>query len=222
MCKIVRSAHSDTAFSAGVLIWRGSVRTRKRATVEDRLRQALGVPLALGAPRSKDGTILLGQNKAPLDIEEEGDGERADKKGISNGVGDGTKKGDGGGGGAADRLGARLGDESGSSEGGEKEYKLERELTSGTTGTMGTVDTKSGASHSLEGHPLDTATLSKEVSPRSDRRTTVSFGTVREEGELAPGNGDGDGYEGAGEGTTIGRKRGVTVAAPEASAAHGL
>lgn len=40
---------------AGVLIWRGSVRTKKRDTVESKLREALGVPLAIGMPAAKDG-----------------------------------------------------------------------------------------------------------------------------------------------------------------------
>lgn len=43
-----------------------SVRTKKIATVEDRLRQALGVQLAIGGvPQTKDGTVITSNNRAP-------------------------------------------------------------------------------------------------------------------------------------------------------------
>lgn len=43
-----------------------SARTKKRITVEERLRQALAVPLAVAVPRSKDGTVITGNNKGDL------------------------------------------------------------------------------------------------------------------------------------------------------------
>lgn len=52
--------------SAAVLIWQGSVRTKKSISVEDKLRSALGVSLAIGGvPQTKDGTIITGHNRAP-------------------------------------------------------------------------------------------------------------------------------------------------------------
>ncbi|ORY34992.1 hypothetical protein BCR39DRAFT_515962 [Naematelia encephala] len=46
---------------AGILIWQGSVRTKKSAKVEDQLREALGVPLvATGSRHEKLGTGALG------------------------------------------------------------------------------------------------------------------------------------------------------------------
>jgi len=52
--------------TAGILIWQGSVRTKKREHVEDRLRAALGVPLAIsGISTTKDGTIITSNNRAP-------------------------------------------------------------------------------------------------------------------------------------------------------------
>jgi hypothetical protein len=44
--------------SAGILIWRGGVRTKKTESVEDKLRKALQVPLAIGMPTTKDGTKI--------------------------------------------------------------------------------------------------------------------------------------------------------------------
>jgi hypothetical protein len=44
--------------SAAILIWRGGVRTKKTVSVEDKLRKALQVPLAIGMPTSKDGTKI--------------------------------------------------------------------------------------------------------------------------------------------------------------------
>lgn len=42
-----------------------SVRTKKVATVEDRLRQALGVQMAIGGlPRTKDGTLIATDDRA--------------------------------------------------------------------------------------------------------------------------------------------------------------
>lgn len=39
------------------MIWRGSVRTKKRETVESKLREALGVPLAIAMPSAKGGPV---------------------------------------------------------------------------------------------------------------------------------------------------------------------
>lgn len=45
--------------SAAVLIWQGSARTKKVISVEDKLRSALGVSLAVGGvARTKDGTYV--------------------------------------------------------------------------------------------------------------------------------------------------------------------
>ena len=49
---------SELRSSAGILIWRGGVRTKKTESVEDKLRKALQVPLAIGMPTSKDGTRI--------------------------------------------------------------------------------------------------------------------------------------------------------------------
>ncbi|WWC93115.1 uncharacterized protein L201_008082 [Kwoniella dendrophila CBS 6074] len=43
---------------AAVLIWQGSARTKKSALVSKKLRAALNVPVAIGIPRSSDGTVL--------------------------------------------------------------------------------------------------------------------------------------------------------------------
>ena len=57
---------SEAYPSAAVLIWRGSVRTKKSVSVEEKLRSALGVSLAIsGVPQTKDGTIITGDNRAP-------------------------------------------------------------------------------------------------------------------------------------------------------------
>jgi hypothetical protein len=50
--------YSELTFSAGILIWRGGVRTKKTESVEDKLRKALQVPLAIGMPTPKDGTKI--------------------------------------------------------------------------------------------------------------------------------------------------------------------
>jgi hypothetical protein len=58
--------------SAAILIWRGGVRTKKTVSVEDKLRKALQVPLAIGMPTSKDGTKIA-ENKrssSPKSIDE--------------------------------------------------------------------------------------------------------------------------------------------------------
>lgn len=52
--------------SAGVLIWQGSVRTKKTISVEEKLRTALQLPIAIAIPRTQDGTVIAGHNKAPL------------------------------------------------------------------------------------------------------------------------------------------------------------
>ncbi|WVW86585.1 hypothetical protein I302_108635 [Kwoniella bestiolae CBS 10118] len=44
---------------AAVLIWQGSARTKKSALVSKKLRDALNVPIAIGIPRSVDGTVLV-------------------------------------------------------------------------------------------------------------------------------------------------------------------
>lgn len=64
--RVCRALHTPTDASAAILIWQGSVRTKKRVTVEDRLRSALGVSLAIGGvPQTKDGTIITSNNRAP-------------------------------------------------------------------------------------------------------------------------------------------------------------
>ncbi|KAK6909033.1 hypothetical protein I203_103043 [Kwoniella mangroviensis CBS 8507] len=51
---------------AAVLIWQGSARTKKSALVSEKLRNALNVPVAIGIPRSVDGTVLVSNtNNAP-------------------------------------------------------------------------------------------------------------------------------------------------------------
>ncbi|RXK38019.1 hypothetical protein M231_04688 [Tremella mesenterica] len=57
---------------AAILIWRGSVRTKKTISVEHKLRQALGVPLSSSTPTTKDGTIVVSSNSAPILSDEEG------------------------------------------------------------------------------------------------------------------------------------------------------
>jgi hypothetical protein len=53
-------------YRAGVLIWRGSVKTKKREHVEDRLRAALGVPLAIsGIKMDKNGSIINDTSPTP-------------------------------------------------------------------------------------------------------------------------------------------------------------
>ncbi|KAK8849411.1 hypothetical protein IAR55_004743 [Kwoniella newhampshirensis] len=47
---------------AAVLIWQGSVRTKKNVEVSQKLREALSVPLAIGVPGSQNGTSLLAKN----------------------------------------------------------------------------------------------------------------------------------------------------------------
>jgi len=54
--------------SAGILIWQGSVRTKKTISVESKLRDALQLPLAIAVPRTQDGTVITGQNKAVLPV----------------------------------------------------------------------------------------------------------------------------------------------------------
>ncbi|WVF68829.1 hypothetical protein IAT40_003602 [Kwoniella sp. CBS 6097] len=52
---------------AALLIWQGSARTKKTPAVSQKLREALGVPIAIAVPRTVDGTVLThaGTNKAP-------------------------------------------------------------------------------------------------------------------------------------------------------------
>jgi hypothetical protein len=60
-CPIVRG--DKLTCSAGILIWQGSARTKKVISVEDKLRSALGVSLAIGGiARNKDGNYV---NPAP-------------------------------------------------------------------------------------------------------------------------------------------------------------
>ncbi|WWD20032.1 hypothetical protein CI109_104505 [Kwoniella shandongensis] len=49
---------------AAVLIWQGSVRTKKNVEVSKKLREALSVPLAIGVPRTQDNTVLLSNNNS--------------------------------------------------------------------------------------------------------------------------------------------------------------
>ena len=53
-------------YSAAILIWQGSVRTKKTISVEEKLRTALQLPIAIAIPRTEDGTVVTGHNKAPL------------------------------------------------------------------------------------------------------------------------------------------------------------
>lgn len=55
----------DTDPSAGVLIWQGSARTKKRITVEDRLREALNIPLAIGIGIPGGPDALAGDKVGP-------------------------------------------------------------------------------------------------------------------------------------------------------------
>ncbi|OCF31246.1 hypothetical protein I316_07032 [Kwoniella heveanensis BCC8398] len=52
---------------AALLIWQGSARTKKTPAVSQKLREALGVPIAIAVPRTADGTVLThaGNNNAP-------------------------------------------------------------------------------------------------------------------------------------------------------------
>ena len=48
--------------SAAIIIWQGSVRTKKKITVENKLREALGVPLAIGLGnnlQTRDGSYVV-------------------------------------------------------------------------------------------------------------------------------------------------------------------
>lgn len=51
-----------------MLIWQGSARTKKTISVEEKLRNALQLPLAIAIPRTQDGTVVTGHNKAPLPV----------------------------------------------------------------------------------------------------------------------------------------------------------
>jgi hypothetical protein len=53
---------------AGILIWQGSVRTKKTISVEAKLRNALQLPLAIAIPRTQDGTVITGHNKALMPV----------------------------------------------------------------------------------------------------------------------------------------------------------
>lgn len=60
-------SHSPEANnSAAILIWQGSVRTKKTISVEEKLRNALSLPLAIAVPQTKDGTVITGHNNGPL------------------------------------------------------------------------------------------------------------------------------------------------------------
>jgi hypothetical protein len=45
------------------LIWQGSVRTKKTISVEEKLRDALKLPLSIALPRTQDGTVIAGRNE---------------------------------------------------------------------------------------------------------------------------------------------------------------
>lgn len=57
---------SELRGSAAILIWRGGVRTKKTVSVEEKLRHALQLPLAIAIPQTKDGTIITGNNNSKL------------------------------------------------------------------------------------------------------------------------------------------------------------
>ena len=65
--KAKKSLIAET-YSAAVLIWQGSVRTKKTISVEEKLRDALKLPMAISAPRTQDGTVIAGHNKSPLPL----------------------------------------------------------------------------------------------------------------------------------------------------------
>jgi hypothetical protein len=76
--------------SAGILIWLGGVRTKKRKSVEDELRKALQVPSAIGMPTTKGGTKITEVKNSPTP---KGDGPtitRARTRGEELEDGDGT------------------------------------------------------------------------------------------------------------------------------------
>ena len=64
VCDISRQGKTDN--SAAILIWRGGVRTKKTVSVEEKLRNALQLPLAIAMPQTKDGTIITGHNQAKM------------------------------------------------------------------------------------------------------------------------------------------------------------
>ena len=61
---LLERQESELTISAAILIWRGGVRTKKTESVEDKLRKALQVPLAIGMPTSKDGTKIAEVKKS--------------------------------------------------------------------------------------------------------------------------------------------------------------
>jgi hypothetical protein len=162
-----------------------SKRTKKREKVEDKLREALGVPLAIAVPRAKDGTVLAGQNRAPIDDghwgggrgEAGGDDGSTSPSSSNETKGDGTVK--------------------------DKGYPLVRQVS----GETELIDSK-GVDN--ERNEVGGPELGK-VEPRSRRRNTVTFGTVRD--PIVWEDWEGEGKVGSGEGN--GRKRGSTVAAPQ-------
>jgi hypothetical protein len=55
---MVQTASRPINISAAILIWRGGVRTKKTVSVEEKLRHALQLPLAIAMPTTKDGTKI--------------------------------------------------------------------------------------------------------------------------------------------------------------------
>lgn len=90
----VFAASAALILSAGVLIWQGSVRTKKTISVEQKLRDALQLPLAIAVPRTQDGTVITGHNKAPLPESSDGTDTNPEVQGKPDDETDESGKGD--------------------------------------------------------------------------------------------------------------------------------
>ncbi|WVQ79534.1 hypothetical protein IAT38_001633 [Cryptococcus sp. DSM 104549] len=76
---------------AAILIWQGGVRTKKHQAVSDKLREALGVQVAVGLPRAKDGGVVVHGKGGSLGGIVPGD---AKEKAGAAGAGKGVRKGE--------------------------------------------------------------------------------------------------------------------------------
>ena len=150
-----------------------SARTKKRETVEDKLRTALGVPLAIALPQTKDGTFITGNNKALIGRKPRrrsgGNGSRSASPIPLNHISERSDKGDTDSDGEGDpvlhenRIKQR---EKAARQDGEKAGEDRVEQVDGTV------------------------PLRKLVSPSTDRRATVTLGSVPDDLARTPGEVD--------------------------------
>ena len=118
---------------------------------------ALGVPLAIALPQTKDGTFITGNNKASIS-----GGRKGRRK--SSGAATGTA------GAAAAEMRRRSGSGTGSAEAIALNRIAERS-------DKGDTDSEGDADH---GEPLGGIPLAQVVSPAMNRRATVTLGNVPE------------------------------------------